>query len=222
MLPDRQAIRQSTISTGVSGDFGYLNERCGWVNAGACAKCAVKTLRHHDGDRVKINPNSRMRKVLCGQSSDLVPDQYAARETSWTIAPIYTRTWLFLPPVHGRYFSSTSRVEQPLLVRSLHIYHYAKKTNETQSFAYLFQCEPWNVHGAPHRNNELKVGRHGFGYQNPMKVSIDIPPTERESELPKRLSMCHKWICLFILKRKSRVKNFWFNCSLSGATRNSP
>jgi sarcosine oxidase/L-pipecolate oxidase len=30
----------------------------------------------------------------------------------------------------------------------------------------------------PH-NNELKFGRHGFGYQNPIKVQINIPMNEK-------------------------------------------
>ncbi|KAK1150222.1 hypothetical protein N8T08_000124 [Aspergillus melleus] len=67
-LPDHEAIARETRSGGASGDFGYVNERCGWADAEKCVRYAVRTLQRRGGDRVSIRANAGVRQLLYERS----------------------------------------------------------------------------------------------------------------------------------------------------------
>lgn len=165
-LPNKEAIRRETRFPGVSGEFGYVNDNCGWVKADACVKFVFKQLQEAGEQRVKIRPNSRVRRLLysrdatrcCGveldDGSHVRADLLILAAGAWTPSLIDLRGQAMATGQVLSYLSITEEEQRSL--DSSPVYFNASRG--------MFMIPP--------HNRELKVGRHGFGYQNPTSVTL--------------------------------------------------
>ncbi|PLB43924.1 fructosyl amino acid oxidase [Aspergillus steynii IBT 23096] len=172
-LPHREAIAHATLTGGASGDFGYYNERCGWADAEKCVRYAIRTLQRRGGDRVSIKTNAGVRKLLYAPAD-------GAESTRCTGIELHDGSHVFADLVilaAGAWTPSLVDLEGRAAATG-QVLAYLPITEHEQrtmgSVPIYFNVSRGMFMVPPH-NRELKVGRHGFGYQNPMKVSIPIP-----------------------------------------------
>ena len=173
-LPDHEAIARETRSGGASGDFGYVNERCGWADAEKCVRYAVRALQRRGGDRVSIRANAGVRQLLYERSDGPGPARcngVELRDGSRVLADLVVLAagaWTpSLVDLEGR-AAATGQVLAYLPVSE-------KEQRELGSTTPLYFNVSRGMFMVPPHNKELKVGRHGFGYQNLTKVSIPVP-----------------------------------------------
>lgn len=174
-LGDKEAIQRETRFPGVSGDFGYVNDHCGWVNADACVQFVFKHLREVGGQRIKIRPNSRVRRLI-----------YEKAEKSGSGKP----------RCRGVELEDGSCVNADLVILAAGAWSpslvdlggQAMATGQVLSYLAITEAEQKVLNSSPvyfnvsrgmfmipPHNCELKIGRHGFGYANPTKVSYATP-----------------------------------------------
>lgn len=168
VLADKSAILRETSLPGVSGDFGYVNDNCGWVNADACMQYVYRQLRDQSQGRFKMRPNSKVRHLLYTQAqapyaescrgvvledgSQVVSDLVIVAAGAWTPSLVDLRGQAMATGQVLSYLSITN-AEQAAL-NQCPIYF-----NASQGMFLTPPC-----------NGMLKIGRHGFGYQNPTRV----------------------------------------------------
>jgi sarcosine oxidase/L-pipecolate oxidase len=170
-LQGEDAIRQETGFPGVSGTMGYVNDNCGWVNANACVKFAYDSLKEA-GERIKFRPNSRVRRLIYEQpttahhdathcrgveledGSSLYADLVIVAAGAWSPSLVDMRGQAMATGQVLAYLD-LSVAEQKALASSPVYFNVSRG---------MFMIPP--------HNRELKLGRHGFGYQNPVKVSL--------------------------------------------------
>jgi sarcosine oxidase/L-pipecolate oxidase len=170
-LRDKEAVKQETGLPGVSGNAGYANDNCGWVNASACVKFVLESLQQAGEQRIRIRSNSRVRRLLyepissskndsprcCGvelEDGSLVrADLVILTAGAWTPSLVDLRGQAMATGQVLAYLS-LSKAEQKAL-DSMPVYFNVSR----------------GMYMIPANNGELKLGRHGFGYQNPTKVS---------------------------------------------------
>ena len=173
-LRDTTAIQQETRFPGVSGDFGYVNDSCGWVNADGCVQFVFKYLKEA-GARVKIRANSRVRRLMYEKIETLQGGK---------------------PRCRGAELDDGFRVFADLVILAagawspslVDLRGQAMATGQVLAYLAITEAEQKALNSSPvyfnisrgmflipPHNCELKIGRHGFGYQNPTKVSFATP-----------------------------------------------
>ncbi|RAK86388.1 fructosyl amino acid oxidase [Aspergillus costaricaensis CBS 115574] len=174
-LPDRDAVARETLAPGSSGDFGYVNNQCGWVNAEACVKYALEKAQYLGGDRVKVRTNARVKRLLyqtkakhlgggihCTgvellDGSRMYADLVIVAAGAWTPS---------LVDVEGR-AAATGQVLAYMPISSSE----QKALDESPIYFNVSR----GMFMLPPHDNEMKMGRHGYGYQNPTKMMIPRP-----------------------------------------------
>ena len=177
-LPDRKAIAQESLAPGTSGDFGYVNDQCGWVNAEACVKYALQKARRLGGDRVKLRTNSRVRRLLYEADTNLGGDEVRCsgvelQDGSHIYADLVivaAGAWTpSLVDLQGR-AAATGQVLAYLPI--------SESEQKTLDASPIYFNISRGMYMFPPHDNKLKIGRHGFGYQNPTKVILPRPTPE--------------------------------------------
>lgn len=171
-LYNREAIRRQAPFPGVSGNTGYVNDNCGWVNAEACVRYAYKQIQKAGEDRITIKSNTRVRGLLtekndsagnattrcCGVELDdgslVRADLVILAAGAWTPS---------LVDLGGRAVA-TGQVLSYLTLSD-------EEQEALKSSPIYFNVSRGMFMVPPH-HNELKLGRHGFGYQNPKQVQF--------------------------------------------------
>ncbi|KAI9041582.1 NAD(P)/FAD-dependent oxidoreductase [Aspergillus affinis] len=185
-LPDREAIAQETRSGGASGNFGYVNERCGWADAEKGVRYALRILQRRGGDRVSIKTNVGVRRLLYARPDGPGPSRCTGVEIhdgSQVLADLVilaTGAWTpSLVDLEGR-AAATGQVLAYMPVTE-------EEQRKLGSTTPLYFNVSRGMFMVPPHNKELKVGRHGFGYQNPTKVSIPVPTPSGDLQFVEKI-----------------------------------
>lgn len=177
-LPDRNAVARESLAPGCSGDFGYVNDQCGWVNAEACVKHAYQKARRLGGNRLKVRTNTRVKQLLyqtngkylaggvCCTGVELLNGSCVDADLVIVAAGAWTPS---LVDVQGR-AAATGQVLAYMPIST-------SEQKALDASPIYFNVSRGMFMLPPH-DNELKMGRHGFGYQNPTKVTIPRPTPE--------------------------------------------
>lgn len=142
-----------------------LGKRRGYV------RYAVEIFRRHAEHNIKIKPNHRVRKVFYGHFVESTIGFLRCTGVELDDGSMSLRTWSSLPPVpsvvdlEGR-ATATCQVLSYLPLNE-------EEQKSLDSLPIYFNMSHGVLIISPH-NKELKAGRHGFGYQSPTKVSINI------------------------------------------------
>lgn len=172
-LPDKDAIARESLAPGSSGDFGYVNNQCGWVTAEACVKYVLQKVQRLGGDRVKLRTNTRVQRLLyeadrAGETvrcsgvelhdgSQVYADLVIVAAGAWTPS---------LVDLQGRAAATGQILAYLPITESEH-----KDLNASPIYFNVSR----GMFMLPPHDNVLKMGRHGFGYQNPTKVVLPRP-----------------------------------------------
>jgi sarcosine oxidase/L-pipecolate oxidase len=181
-LSDRNAVARESLAPGSSGNFGYVNDQCGWVNAEACVKYAYQKARRLGGDRFKVRTNTRVKQLLyqtngkhlCGgvrcTDVELLDGSCVDADLVIVAAGAWTPS---LVDVQGR-AAATGQVLAYMPIST-------SEQKALDASPIYFNVSRGMFMLPPH-DNELKMGRHGFGYQNPTKMTIPRPTPENPNQ----------------------------------------
>ncbi|KAK5081000.1 hypothetical protein LTR05_008317 [Lithohypha guttulata] len=171
-LYNREAIRRQAPFPGVSGNTGYVNDNCGWVNAEACVRYAYKQIQKVGENRITIKSNARVRGLLT--------EKYASTGTATTrccgvelddgslvradLVVLAAGAWTSSLIDLGGRAVATGQVLSYLTL--------SDEEQETLKSSPMYFNVSRGMFMVPPHHNELKLGRHGFGYQNPKQVQF--------------------------------------------------
>ncbi|OQV02535.1 hypothetical protein CLAIMM_07721 [Cladophialophora immunda] len=168
-LPNKEAIKGASGFPGTSGDFGYMNDKCGWVNAEAVVKYLYEKLEQVGRDRVEVKLASKVRQLLYeGHGSSLrcsgveieggthlYADLTILAAGAWTPSLI---------DFHGRAVATGQVLSYITLTEA---------EQQTLSPMPIYFNMSRGMFMVPAHNGELKWGRHGYGYQNPTPMHLE-------------------------------------------------
>lgn len=172
-LPNKDALKKEGPFPGTSGDYGYLNRSCGWVNAERVVKYLYHKLEQGGRGRVKVKHRSTVRRLLYHH------DQQSGTTVTRCIGAELengSRVNAGLVIVAAGAWTPSLVDTRGRAVATGQVLAYLKLTEEEQAtldnmpIYFNFSTGMFMV---PGRNRELKLGRHGFGYQNPTPLFIE-------------------------------------------------
>ncbi|CAH0057892.1 unnamed protein product [Clonostachys solani] len=168
-LPNKEAIRRETKFPGVSGEFGYVNDNCGWVKADACVNFVYERIQQEGGKRTRIRPNSRVGRLLYDRDATRCcgVELFDGCQLSASLVILAAGAWTpSLVDLSGQAMA-TGQVLAYLPINE-------QEQRALKSSPIYFNVSRGMFMIPPH-NRELKLGRHGFGYQNPTEVTFYAP-----------------------------------------------
>ncbi|KIW16548.1 hypothetical protein PV08_03736 [Exophiala spinifera] len=173
-LADEDAIRAASGPIpGVSGNVGYINRNCGWVDARGCLRFLYQKLRHASKGKCKIHYGTTVCKLLYEgiAGSSINPARCIGAKTTNG-----SRIHADLTILAAGAWSPSLVDMQGRAEATGQILGYLTLTEEEQASLNnmpIYFNMSTGMFMFPAHNHELKLGRHGFGYQNPTPVILE-------------------------------------------------
>lgn len=163
----------------VSGEHGYLNKDCGWVNAEACVQYVLDRLKLEAGDRLEIRCNSRVSSLLYTESSVSTGSRPQCCGVELDNGTTFHSDLLVLAA--GAWTPSLINLKGQAVATGQVLAYLSLTQEEQETFQTIPIC--FNVSRGmfmvPPHDCELKIGRHGFGYQNPNSITFSARRSEK-------------------------------------------
>ncbi|KAK5045490.1 hypothetical protein LTR84_009108 [Exophiala bonariae] len=173
-LGDKDALkRASGPIPGASGNSGYINRNCGWVDARKCLHFLYQKLKQAAKGRCEIHRSTTVRKLLydglagftINQARCIGAELMNGSHIQADLTILAAGAW------------SPSLVDMgPRAVATGQTLGYLALTEEEQSSVNnmpIYFNMSTGMFMFPAHTRELKLGRHGFGYQNPTPVILE-------------------------------------------------
>lgn len=182
-LPNEESIRRASQFAGAAGELGYANWNSGWADAERCVAFAIKQLESKGQGRVTLRADTQIQKLLFEDASDskrctgvLATTSSKEKTIAADLTILATGAWTpSLINLQGRCIATGQALAY------LDINHNEAVELRDRPVVINFSRGTFLI---PPNGCELKIARHGYGYLNPMSVSLPFTEGKKEVSIP--------------------------------------